>query len=283
MKKAKRVICMVLTFLMLVAMLSGCSGTSGSGGSGDGTCASEDVLTRVMADGKFTCAISLGNEPWCWKNENGDVVGLAIDLIEDYASKMELTVEYTTLEFSGLIPAVQAGKADIIATNLTRKPSRAASVLFTDPVGCTFGVALCRKGEFSSLEEINNSSVTLTTEVGSNYESVGTETFPDAVMSPCENNSDALAAVKSGRADVMVTDLAIASAACAADSTLEYMSPYIYTDTLAFAVKCDASAYTFAETFNTYLRVAKADGTYAALYEKYFNDEWVPNYADSAM
>lgn len=279
--KAKKIFSMALALLMVVsmaAMFTGCSSQGDAAASG-----SNDVLARIMSNGKVTVAISLGNEPWCWKDTDGQIKGLAIDLIEDYAKKMEIKVEYTTLDFSGLIPAVQAGKADIIATNLTRKPSRAAQVLFTEPVGCTFGVALCRAGEFASLDDINQSSVTLTTEVGSNYETVGTENFPNAVMSPCENNSDALAAVKAGRADVMVTDLAIASKACAADSSLTVMQPYIYTDTLAFAVKCDSSAVTFAESFNIYLRVAKADGTYAALYEKYFGETWVPNYADAAM
>ena len=276
---AKKLACLALAVMMTATLLVGC----GSSGSSAATAGSEDVLTRVMADGKFTCAISLGNEPWCWKDSDGQVKGLAIDLIEGFAEKMELKIDYTTLEFSGLIPAVQAGKADIIATNLTRKPSRAASVLFTEAVGSTYGVALVRKGEFASLDDINKPTVTLTTEVGSNYETVGTETFPNAVMSACENNSDALAAVKSGRADVMVTDLAIATAACAADSTLEYMTPYIYTDTLAFAVHCSADAYTFCEAFNTYLRVIKADGTYAALYEKYFGNTWTPTYTDGAM
>lgn len=276
-KYAKKVLCLVLAMVMACTMLAACSAGAGS------AAASQDELQKIMSNGKITVAISLGNEPWCWKDADGEVKGLAIDLIEGFAEKMEIDIEYVTLEFSGLIPAVQSGKADIIATNLTRKPSRAASVLFTESVGCTFGVALTRKGEFASLDDINNSSVTLTTEVGSNYETVGTETFPNATMAACENNSDALAAVKSGRADVMVTDLAIASSACAADDSLEYMTPYIYTDTLAFGVKCDASAMTLAEAFNTHLRVIKADGTYAALYEKYFGNEWVPMYTDSAM
>lgn len=277
MKTAKKLFSLVLALLMVATLLVGC-GSAGAGGA-----ASEDVLSRIMNDGKVTVAISLGNEPWCWKDTDGEIKGLAIDLIEGYAEKMEIEIEYTALDFSGLIPAVQADKADLIATNLTRKPSRAAQVMFTEPVGCTFGVALYRAGEFKTLDDINKPEVTLTTEVGSNYESVGTENFPNAVMAACENNSDALAAVKSGRADVMVTDLAIATKACAADSSLAIMTPYIYTDTLAFAVKCDSSAVTFAESFNIYLRVAKADGTYAALYEKYFGEEWVPNYADAAM
>ena len=269
--KAKRKIALLLvTIIVAMTALAGCGGGGGDAGS------SGDVLSRIKADGTIKVAISLGNEPWCWKNEDGEIVGLAVDLIQGFADAAGIQVAYDTYDFSGLIPAIQEGKDDIIATNLTRKAERALNVTYTDPVGCSFGTCIYKKGAFNSAEDLNKDSVQLTTEVGSIYESVGTENFPNAKMNPTENNSDALAAVKAGRADAMVTDLAIATAACKADDSLTYLTPYIFTDTLAFAVGCSADSYTLAEAFNTWLKVAKADGTYAALYEKYFDEEWSP-------
>lgn len=272
----KKIITLIAVFTLVVSSFASCGGGGGSAASG------EDVLSRIKADGTIKVAISLGNEPWCWKNEDGEIVGMAIDLIEGFASAAGIEVAYDTYDFSGLIPAIQEGKDDIIATNLTRKAERALSVTYTDPVGCSFGTCIYKKGAFKTAEDLNKDSVQLTTEVGSIYESVGTETFPNAKMNPTENNSDALAAVKAGRADAMVTDLAIATAACNADSSLTYLEPYIFTDTLAFAVGCSADSYTLAEAFNTWLKVAKADGTYAEIYAKYFDEEWSPQ-NDSTM
>ena len=269
MKGKRKIALFLVTVIVAMTALTGCGGGGSSSSSGD-------VLSRIKADGTIKVAISLGNEPWCWKNESGEIVGLAIDLIQGFADAAGIEVAYDTYDFSGLIPAIQEGKDDIIATNLTRKAERALNVTYTDPVGCSFGTVIFKKGAFKTAEDLNKDSVQLTTEVGSIYEGVGTETFPNAKMNPTENNSDALAAVKAGRADGMVTDLAIATAACNADSSLTYLEPYIFTDTLAFAVGCSADYYTLAEAFNTWLKVAKADGTYAALYQKYFDEEWSP-------
>ncbi len=269
--KSKKVISLIAVLILVVTAFTSCAGGGGGESSGG------DVLERIKSEGTIKVAISLGNEPWCWKNEDGEIVGMAIDLIQGFADAAGIQTSFDTYDFSGLIPAIQEGKDDIIATNLTRKAERALSVTYTDPVGCSFGTCIYKKGAFKTADDLNKDTVQLTTEVGSIYEDVGTETFPNAKMNPTENNSDALAAVKAGRADAMVTDLAIASAACAADNSLEYLEPYIFTDTLAFAVGCSADSYTLAEAFNTWLKVAKADGTYAEIYQKYFNEEWSPH------
>lgn len=281
MKKAT-LIMMVTLLIASSILIAGCASSNNSSSAATNT-NSEEVLSQVMTAGKIRVAISLGNQPWCWKDTDGQIKGLAIDLIQGFADSIGVKVEYVPLEFSGLIPAIQADKADIIATNLTRKPSRATMVLYTEPVGSSHGVVIIQKGKFTSIDQLNSADVTLTTESGSVYEDVGKTNFPEATMSPTGNNSDALEAVKAGRADAMVTDLAIATAATKADSSIEFLTPYIYTDTLAFAAKDSADAYTFVEAFNIYLRVAKADGTYGKLYTKYFGTEWIPTYTDSGM
>lgn len=277
----KKAFCVALVLALVCTSLVGCGSSgstdaAGSGGSGD-------VLARIVKDGEFKVAISLGNKPWCWKDDDGQIKGFAVDLVNLYAESIGIKTELVTLEFSGLIPAIQAGKADMIATNLTRKASRATTILYTDGVGSSYGVAIVKKDRFNSIEELNSESITTTTETGSIYVDVGKEAFPLATMSPTGNNSDALAAVKAGRADAMVTDLTIATAACAADSSIEFLTPYIYTDTFGFAAACSSDAYTFVESFNTFLRVIKADGTYAELYKAYFENDWVPTFTDAAI
>lgn len=278
MKKMTKKMCALLLALVVgsAMLFTGCGGGSQSEGG-------SDALSTIMENGSIKVAISLGNEPWCWKDKDGKITGMAIDLIEGFAESIEVKVEYDTYDFSGLIPAIQAGKDDIIATNLTRKPSRATQVTYTDPVGCSFGTVIVKKGKFKEPSELDNEKITLTTETGSIYADVGEENFPKATMKTTENNSDALAAVKAGRADAMVTDLAIASAACAADDSIEYLTPYIYTDTLGFAVSCSSDSYTLNECFNTYMKVIKADGTYNEIYKKYFGHDWEPTNTDATM
>lgn len=265
----------ILIAFILVLSFSSCKSEQASSSAGD------SLLQAVLKKGKLVVTLNTGNEPWAYANVNtGEIEGLAIDLITGFAEGIGVSVEVQPYEFSSLIPAIESGKADIICTNLTRKVSRATSVVFTEPVGSSVGVAIIRKGEFSSVEELNNSAIVSTTESGTIWEDVSADVLPEAKMKPVTMTSDAIAALKSGRADTFLTDVTIASAAVRADDSLEYLPKPIFLDTFAFAVKCDASSYTFVEAFNTYLRLIKLDGTYGELYEKYLKEEWVPNFTE---
>ena len=171
--------------------------------------------------------MNLGNEPWAYTDTDGAYNGMAVDLISGFAEQIGVEVEYSPLEFSSMIPAIQSDKADIICTNLTRKASRATSVTFTEPVGGSYVVAVVRKDTLTSVEEINSSDITLTTESGTIHEDIAAENSPEATMSAVNQNADAIAALKAGRADVFLTDLTIAEAACAADDSITIIdTPY---------------------------------------------------------
>lgn len=267
--RMKPVAALILAMLFLCSMLAGCSTTHTDSGS-------QELLTKVLDSGKLVVTLNLGNEPWGYTDMNGSYGGMAVDLITNFAEQIGVEVEFSPLEFSSMIPAVQTDKADIICTNLTRKASRATSITFTEPVGSSYVVAVIRNDTFSSLDELNSTDVTLTTEAGSIHEDVAKENFPNATMSAVNQNADAIAALKADRADAFLTDLTVAQAACQADSSIAIIDTPVYVDTFAFDVKCAATSYTFVEAFNTYLRLIKDDGTYGALYEKHFNETWTP-------
>lgn len=271
-KTVKRLMAIFYAASMLLLIASGCTSA------GTGTTSEEDLLDAIMRKGKIVVCLNTGNEPWGYMNvENNNIEGMAIDLINGFAESIGVETEIQPYEFSSLIPAIESGKADIICTNLTRTATRATSVLFTEPVGSSIGVAIIRKGEFATIDDLNKEGIISTTEGGTIWEDVSKDVLPNATMSPVTMTSDAIAALKAGRADTFLTDITIATAAVNADDSLEYLPKPIYLDTFAFAVKCDASSYTFIEAFNTYLRLIKLDGTYGELYETYFGEEWVPN------
>lgn len=266
-----------LALVLALSLLAGCAkqGTSDGG--------SQDLMKKVLNSGKLVVTLNLGNEPWGYTDSDGAYHGMAVDLINGFAEQIGVEVEFSPLEFSSMIPAVQAGKADIICTNLTRKASRATSVSFTEPVGGSYVVAVVRKDTITSVDEINRSGVTLTTESGTIHEDIAKENFPNATMSAVNQNADAIAALKAGRADVFLTDLTIAEAACDVDDSIAIIDTPVYVDTFAFAVNCDASSYTFIEAFNTYLRLIKLDGTYGKLYEQHFGESWDPILTESGL
>ena len=71
--------------------------------------------------------------PFEWTDSNGNYVGLDMDLMRVIAIKEGFEVEFQDIGFDSLIPALQAGKIDIIAAAINSTSERAKKVDFTDP------------------------------------------------------------------------------------------------------------------------------------------------------
>ena len=70
--------------------------------------------------------------PFEWIDSNGNYVGLDIDLMRVIAVTEGYKVEFRDIGFDSLIPALQAGKIDIIAAAMNSTSERAKIVDFTD-------------------------------------------------------------------------------------------------------------------------------------------------------
>ncbi len=273
--KIKKIIALLVSAVLTLG-LTAC-GSSSSGGD------EAQTLDRILEEGELTVVLNIGNAPWTYQDEeSGEYTGMAVELIQGYCEQLGVECNIEPLEFSSLISSVNSGKADIICTNLSRTVERSTNVMFTDPVGVDYGVVICKEGAFSSLDDVNKEGVTLTTETGSAFEGVVADVFPNATMSAVDTTPNALAAVNAGRADGMVTNLAIAQELVAANEGLEIMEEYCYTDVMAFAVDNTYLNTTFVESFNAYLGNIKSSGTYGEIYQEYIGAEWVPTYLDSA-
>ena len=70
----------------------------------------------------------------------GQPDGFDVDLAKLAAQELGVPVEIKDMEFSGLIPALQGGKVDMIISGMSRTPERAKTVSFTQPY---FEAGLC--------------------------------------------------------------------------------------------------------------------------------------------
>lgn len=66
-------------------------------------------------------------------DEDGNLVGFDIDLINAIAEDQGFEVEIQTMAFDSLIPTVESGQADMIIAGISENPERAEHVAFTDP------------------------------------------------------------------------------------------------------------------------------------------------------
>lgn len=269
--KNKKLISLVLIGAMMLFTLAGCGSSSSSSSGGD-------VLASVLEKGELQVAVEAGDEPWAYQPEGEtEYTGMAVELIKGFGKAIGVEVVINPFEFSEQIPAVQTGKVDMISCNISRTQERSATVLFTEPISYNNGVAVVKKSSgIKSTDELNDPKYTLTAPAGATQEELAKECFPKANIAALGSTSDAMAALKAGRADAYITDNIQAAKMMADDDSLEMLPEALNSDTVAFALNLDTNSYTLRDAFNNYLKVIKIDGTYNELHNKYFGTDWVP-------
>ena len=75
-----------------------------------------------------------GAEPWVVRDQGSNASGLFVDLINAIAKDAGLKVDYESMIFADLIPALKDGKIDIIATFVAITPERQQQVDFSVPI-----------------------------------------------------------------------------------------------------------------------------------------------------
>ena len=84
-------------------------------------------------------------EPFSFVDASHEIVGLDIEIASLVAQKLNRKLEVVNMDFGAMIPALVAGKVDMIGACITITPERAEKVLFSEPyyVG---GIAALVKG-----------------------------------------------------------------------------------------------------------------------------------------
>lgn len=141
--------------LVLGLLVTGCGTASQqpSGSSTSGTDANAAQSIKLGADVTF---------PPFEQMENGKVTGFDIDIINAIAKEANLTIEgdIKTMDFQGLIPAIQTGTIDVAVAGITIKPERAKQVNFSKPYYKS-GISLLVKKDstIKSVDDLNGKTV----------------------------------------------------------------------------------------------------------------------------
>lgn len=123
-----------LLALGLVAVLAvglvGCGNKSSDNSGGN-----QIALEQIKKNKKLVVATSPDYPPFEFMvSENGKskIVGADIDLAQKIADKLGVELELKAMDFDALVPALQAGKVDMVITGMTPNEKRKKAVDFSD-------------------------------------------------------------------------------------------------------------------------------------------------------
>ena len=136
--------------------------------------------------------------------KDGQRTGFDIDLVEALGKEMGRKIEWIDIDFKGLIPALQAGRADMANSAIYITDERAKVVDFTDPYYAGGLVVLTKKdGPIKTLKDLDGKKVAV--QVGTKSVGFLKDNFPKVERVEVEKNQEMFNLAQIGRADAAVT------------------------------------------------------------------------------
>ncbi|NTJ63216.1 amino acid ABC transporter substrate-binding protein [Agrobacterium rhizogenes] len=241
------------------------------------------TLGEIMKDKKIVIMNDLSAAPWQFRDANGNPAGFSVDLDRLIASKLDVDLEMRNVEWAGLIPGLLSRKSDILATSMSTTFKRAQQILFTTESWYSTGVVAIVKPEDQgkSWEELNEAGKRIAVKAGTNAVDAAKQFFPKAELQTYPNDADTYQALKTGRVDAALNDLAVLGVVKSeyGFEALKQPRELITTDTWGFAVR-PGDTYTW-QYLNFFLAKIRDSGELAAL-KKYWvdGDTWKKDFLE---
>lgn len=199
--------------------------------------------------------------------ENGHRTGFDIEITEALAKEMGKKVEWTDIDFKGLIPAIVSGRADAAQSAIYITDARRQVVDFTDSYYAGGLVVLTKKdGPIKTLKDLDGKKVSV--QVGTKSVNFLQTHYPKAERVEVEKNQEMFNLVEVGRADAAVTGKPAAKLYAQKHPQLTVLAEQITTEEYGIAVSKKEPELTKA--FNAALKRIKASGTYQKIVDKWF-------------
>jgi polar amino acid transport system substrate-binding protein len=252
----KKFFAIALAALLLLSCLTAC-GASGKS------------LADVKKAGKLTVATSPDFPPFEFLGENGEVTGIEMDILALVCAELGVELEINQMDFDSVLPGIQAGKYDMGVSGISVTPEREKNVLFTDPY-CLAAQAIVVLKDSPIQTKADLTGKKIAVQTGTTAESYCMENSYD--ISAFAANNDAQSALLTGKVDAwVIDDLTAADMVKAYNEAngeqLVILSEALTTEPYAFAFAFGSE--TLVEEINKIIADLLADGTIAAIFEKY--------------
>ncbi len=260
---------------LTLAALTGCA-SGGDGGGGGGT--ASGTLAQMQESGTARTAWG-GNLPFSMITASGQAEGMGVDFSNEVTQALGVDkVEGTVVEFSAMIPGLQAKQFDFLAGGLNITEERCEQVIFSLPLTLmqdSFGVPTGNPKDITSYEGlVGRDDVTIAVISGSSQHNYAKQVgIAEDRLLPVPDTASLLAALDANRADgFAVSEISAAGLRDQGgtfDIVVDRDSPAA-SQGIAFR-KEDTE---LRDAFNAELMKMREDGRYLEIYERWGFTTW---------
>lgn len=261
----KKYIALMLAALMLLALV-GC-------GSNAEEAVPADQLAAIQSKGEIVVAMEGTWAPWTYHDESDTLVGFDTEVAQAIANKLGVKATFVEGEWDSLFAGLDSGRYDMIVNGVEVTPTRGEKYDFTTPYGY-IRTALIVRGdneEIAAFEDLNGK--TTCNSIASTYMDLA-ESY-GASATGVDTLEETLQMVLAGRVDATLN---------ADVSFYDYMNVHPEADLKVVALTQEASqvaiplrkgeeSKSLREAVDKAIAELSADGTLAALSEKYFGSD----------
>lgn len=202
--------------------------------------------------------------------ETGEMIGFDMEIIREVADRAGFEIDLNTMDFNGIIPALQTGNVDIAIAGITITEEREEIVDFSDPYYDSGLRILVREGnsEVSEFDDLDGKKIG--TKIGStSYDYLVKNLDANDGVTPYPGSSDMYMALMSRAIDAVFYDAPNVGyfARTKGEGKVKTVGPLYEGQQYGIALKNGSE---WVDDVNDALAAMKEDGTYKTIYEKWF-------------
>lgn len=253
----KKIIALTLAIIMIAVCMTACS-------------AKKLTVSDVQKAGKLVIGTSPDFPPFESLATDGSVEGIEIEIMELICKELGVELEIKQMDFDSVLPGVQTGKFNVGVSGISVTPEREKNTLFSVPY-CLAAQAIVVTSDSAITGKADLAGKTVSVQTGTTAEEFCMKN--GYTVKAFAANADAEAALTVGKVDAWVIDDLTAAEMVAAYNKDHPDAPLVILDE---AMTTEPYAFAFAQgsddlvaKINEILNKLLADGTIAAIFEKY--------------
>jgi polar amino acid transport system substrate-binding protein len=168
--------------------------------------AAASVIEKIKKRGSLRAGLSTF-VPWAFPDKDGKLVGFEVDVINKLAADLGVKAEPVLTNWDGIIPELVTGKIDLIIGGLTVTPQRNLTINFTNAYEEDQVYVIVNKktaGNIKTLDDLNQSNITISNRRGATTETITKQLFPKATQNLFDDENQSLQEVLNGKAQAIL-------------------------------------------------------------------------------
>lgn len=274
--KRKLLLCLLTASVIGSVCATGCGSSSEDSTENTASSSSEEAQESDYEGSLEGVTLAVGCDtsfvPFCFPDDDNNYVGFDIDLLAAFSDYLGFDYELQPMDFTALLMSVQSGQLDMAMAGITITDERQEVMDISDPY-YNAGLQIFVKENDDSISQISDlEGKTVALKEGTASVTYINENVSNCTIITFPNIENAYLEVQRGTADAVVYD---------SPNELYYLSQNPDCDCKVVGDLVDACQYgvvlqknsDYTEYINAALEQFHENGTYEAIYQKWFGTE----------